>query len=379
VSIIRVPRAKQVPTHESDKPSGTREGLEEFVAEESVAKRPTSLHAVKATPRQTTRWTNRYALISVTVLGLIAASAGLALNNGWAYKAFAVRPATAALSLQTTPAGAQVTINGEAKGATPLALTLAAGTYQVKLNAPSGQERTLDVTLKAGESVVQQIEWAVAAAPAIPTTGSLYIVTDPPGQAVFIDDTRRGTSPLTIKDLSVGEHRLVVSGDNGSYRRPVTIASGETLSVVVAPQTPVVSAGWLRVTSPVLLQLRAGGDLIGNTETARMMLPPGAHTIEMSNESLGFSRTERVNIAAGRTSEVRVTLPNGSLSINALPWAEVWLNGERLGDTPLANISRPIGTYRVTFRHPQFGERQATVTVSAKETARLGIDMRPQR
>jgi hypothetical protein len=33
----------------------------------------------------------------------------------------------------------------------------------------------------------------------------------------------------------------------------------------------------------------------------------------------------------------------------------------------------------VTFRHPQFGERQATVTVSAKETARLGIDMRPQR
>jgi hypothetical protein len=41
-------------------------------------------------------------------------------------------------------------------------------------------------------------------------------------------------------------------------------------------------------------------------------------------------------------------------------------------------VSRPIGTYRVTLRHPQFGERQASVTVTSQETARLGVDMRQQ-
>jgi hypothetical protein len=96
----------------------------------------------------------------------------------------------------------------------------------------------------------------------------------------------------------------------------------------------------------------------------------------MVNDALGFRRTQQVRISAGRTTDVRVAVPNGLLSINAVPWAEVWLNDERLGQTPLANISRPIGTYRVTLRHPQLGERQAAITVSARETARLGVDMR---
>jgi hypothetical protein len=288
----------------------------------------------------------------------------------------AVAPPTASLSLRTTPAGAQVTINGQARGATPVALSLAPGSYQVRLTAPSGQERSFGVTLNAGETVVQQVEWAATPAPAAVTTGALRVQTEPSGQAVFVDDARRGVSPLTVNDLSPGEHRLLVASDAGTVRRTVTITAGETMNVVVAPHAPAVSAGWVRVVSPVLLQLRANGDLIGNTDSARVMLPAGEHEIVMSNDGLGFSRTQRVSVTAGRTSEVRVTLPNGTLSINAIPWAEVWLDGERLGETPLANISKPIGTYRVTLRHPQLGERQESVTVTGKATARLGVDMR---
>jgi hypothetical protein len=81
-------------------------------------------------------------------------------------------------------------------------------------------------------------------------------------------------------------------------------------------------------------------------------------------------------VAADRTTSVAVDIPNGTVSINALPWAEVWLGGERIGDTPIANLSRPIGTYEVLLRHPQFGERKARLTVSAKQTTRLGVDMR---
>jgi hypothetical protein len=381
LAIIRVPHFKQVPTDDSVAPVTKPEGLDEFHTEAIVGKQRSSTLATPVlfdTKESEGKRSKRPALIALAigVVGVLAAGAGLAVSSGWASKVFAGTPAMSTLSLQTSPVGALVSINGEARGATPLSLSLPAGAYQVKLLAPTGQERVIDVTLKAGESVVQQIEWAAAPAPVTPTTGALHVVTDPPGQVVFVDDARRGNSPLTVSDLSAGEHRLVVSSETGSYRRPITIVSGETLSVVVAPNTPAASGGWLRVTSPVLLQLRAGGDLIGNTETARVMLPPGEHEIEMSNDALGFSRTQRVTVSAGRTAEVRVTLPNGSLSINAVPWAEVFLNGERLGETPLANISRPIGTYRVTFRHPQLGERQATVTLSTKETTRLGIDMR---
>jgi hypothetical protein len=319
---------------------------------------------------------NLWLFLGVALLVVGALTVALAMNRGWINSILPLTPDPATLTLDTSPIGALVSINGEPRGATPLSLSLAAGTYQVKLIGPAGQERALSVTLTAGQSVGRQIEWAAAPSAATATTGSLQIQTDPSGQAVLVDDVRRGTSPLTITDLAAGEHKLVVVNDAGSYRRTITITAGETMSVVVAPHAPAVSAGWLRVTSPVQLQLRSQGALIGTTESERVMLPAGDHEIDMINDALGFSRKQRVTVSAGRTAELRVNVPNGLVSINAVPWAEVWLNGERLGETPIANLSRPIGNYKVIFRHPQFGERQASLTISAKETARLGVDMR---
>jgi hypothetical protein len=106
------------------------------------------------------------------------------------------------------------------------------------------------------------------------------------------------------------------------------------------------------------------------------MLPAGEHQVDISNAALGFAVNRRVSVAAGRTTQLQITPPNGRLSINAVPWAEVWLNGMPLGQTPLANLSHPIGTYEVILRHPQLGERRASVTVSMNDTARLGVDMR---
>jgi hypothetical protein len=106
------------------------------------------------------------------------------------------------------------------------------------------------------------------------------------------------------------------------------------------------------------------------------MLPAGDHDIEMTNDALGFRATRRITVAADRTTAVSVAVPDGVVNINALPWAEVWVDGERVGETPIANLSRPIGSHEVVLRHPQFGERRARVTVSLKETARLGVDMR---
>jgi hypothetical protein len=63
------------------------------------------------------------------------------------------------------------------------------------------------------------------------------------------------------------------------------------------------------------------------------------------------------------------------LSLNALPWAEVFVDGERIGETPIGNLVRPIGRHEVIFRHPQLGERHESVVVAAGRTTRLGVDL----
>ena len=371
MTIIKVPRFAQATPAPAAVATQNAEGLDAFSTETVPPAVPPPAPRRDLPPTAFPRWSQ----VALGAVAVVAMSAAFAAGGLWAYQRFMVTPLPATLSLVTTPDTAQVFVNDVASGSTPLSLSVPGGDYRVRLASPSGQERTFDVTLKPGESLVQRIEWAVPP-PAAPTSGALQVQTEPAGLAVFIDDVRRGVSPLTVSDLAPGEHRLMVSGDSGTVRRPVTITAGETLSVVVAPQAPAVSAGWMRVVSPVLLQLRANGDLVGNTESDRVMLPSGEHQIEMSNDALGFSTERRVMVSAGRTTEVRVPIPNGTISVNAIPWAQVWIDGEALGETPLANISRPIGTHRVTFRHPEFGERQATVTVSLKAPARLGMDMR---
>jgi hypothetical protein len=64
------------------------------------------------------------------------------------------------------------------------------------------------------------------------------------------------------------------------------------------------------------------------------------------------------------------------LSINAQPWADVWLDGERLGVTPIGNLEIPIGSHELVFRHPEHGERRSTVSVGLQQAARVGLDMR---
>jgi hypothetical protein len=81
----------------------------------------------------------------------------------------------------------------------------------------------------------------------------------------------------------------------------------------------------------------------------------------------------------GGVTPMRIEVPRGSLALNATPWAEVWVNGDRVGETPIGNVSLPIGNHDVLFRHPDLGEQRHTVTVTLNGPARLSVDMRKRQ
>jgi hypothetical protein len=63
------------------------------------------------------------------------------------------------------------------------------------------------------------------------------------------------------------------------------------------------------------------------------------------------------------------------MNVNARPWAEVTLDGESLGQTPISNSTVSVGTHQLAFRHPQLGERRQTVVVTAKGPNRVAVDL----
>lgn len=312
---------------------------------------------------------------------VIVLTAATAIGGVFLYqKRFAPAATTGTVTLDTTPSGLDVVLAGKSLGKTPLTTTLAAGSYDVQVGtAPN--TRTIKVNVGAGTSVVQHVEIADASATAVVTTGGLHVQTEPSHLPVFVDGTNHGNSPVSIDQLQPGEHEVSVRTSSGVVRRSVTIQPRETVSLIVSSAAPLpdptaVTAGWIAVTSPITVQLREGGKLIGTSESDRVMLAAGDHDIEFANEALGFTVRRTLKVTAGKTTAMKMDLPNGTLSINAQPWAEVFVDGERVGETPIGNLSRRIGAHEVIFRHPDLGERRESVVISVGKPARIGVDLR---
>lgn len=311
----------------------------------------------------------------LTWLLVVLATAVVTAGGTWAYQRHLSAVHTSGqLTVHTTPSGLEVSIGGEVKGRTPLTLDLLPGAYAVSVGS-GAQQRVLNATIVARTSLVERLEVGAPAA----ATGALRVETDPAGLSVLVDGVAKGSTPLTVAALTPGEHQVVIAGASGPVGRTVSVRADETVSLIVAAApaaAPAATAGWLAVTSSVPLQFRQDGKVIGTTQSERVMLPAGQHAIEFVNEGLGYREQRRVSIAPGGTTRISLAAPKGRLSINAQPWADVWLDGERLGVTPIGNLEVPIGSHELVFRHPEHGERRSSVSVGLQQASRVGVDMR---
>jgi hypothetical protein len=130
------------------------------------------------------------------------------------------------------------------------------------------------------------------------------------------------------------------------------------------------------VRSALELEVYEGEALVGSSRNARLMFMPGRHQLRFANADLNVNATRTVEVQPGATVSITVSLPAGSLSVNATPWAEVFLDGDRVGETPIANFAAPLGTHEIVLRHPKYGERRRIVVVRQGTPVRLGVDLR---
>ena len=167
-------------------------------------------------------------------------------------------------------------------------------------------------------------------------------------------------------------NRAARRADQGAgSRRCRAAAAAASAAAAPAPPTP----GFMIVEAPEDLQIVEDGRLLGSSASGRVALDPGSHLIEIRNDSLGFQATRTVQVLPGKTVRVTIALPEGSLSINATPWAEVTVDGRGLGETPIANVTLRAGSHELVFRNPQHGELKQTVVVKAGETGRVTVNM----
>ena len=304
---------------------------------------------------------------------LVALTSGGTLAVGRIMSPAVAPESLGTLSVQTNPAGATVVIDGQQRGMTPLNLQLKPGRHVVEL-VTDGDVRSIPVMITPGGQVSQFIEIPRAAS----ALGELQIRTEPAGATVTVDGRVLGKSPLTAEGLTPGPHSVTVENDLGPVTQRVTIEAGTTASLVVpmtAPKNAPLS-GWIAVNAPVDVQLFENQRLLGSSQTDRIMVSVGRHDLEVVNEAIGYRAVKTVNVAPGQTATIKLDLPKAPMALNAVPWAEVWVDGDRVGETPIGSVQVSIGPHEVVFRHPELGERRVVTTVTLAGPAKVSVDMR---
>jgi hypothetical protein len=198
---------------------------------------------------------------------------------------------------------------------------------------------------------------------------SVVVAPPPPQRAELLP-----TQPPTVIQLPAVTPATTPDPAQAAAQKPATPDAAAPAKSDAAPADRPVAAsskfGGIKLTSPIDLQVFENGTVVGST-TGPIAVNEGSHVLDLVNEELGFRFRQTVSVKAGQMTALKVGIPNGRVSINAVPWAEVTIDGNPAGQTPIANFSLPIGTHEIVFRHPQLGEQRQSVVVKTEGLTRV--------
>jgi len=313
--------------------------------------------------------TRSTARIVVGSVGFLALLVGVAMWFGMLPgEPFGAEP-TGDVSVTSEPAGAAVFANGERVGTTPLReASLAAGPVTLRVERPGYEP--LDTTITVG---TEPALLALRLRPSEPEgvkRARLDVSSIPTGAAVFVDDARIGTAPLSEASIPAGARDVRIEYDGFlAHSASIQAGPGERIDLgTIAlraepnrdapPQDPpdgsrIDAPGPEDTPGPATLRLRTPGgtvtvDGVEIPDSEPWTVDPGVKRIAFHHPDHGRFDTT-LTAAAGSTTDLvyHVTHP---VTVNTIgPWGSVWVNGENRGHTPLSLRLGP-GDHRVELR-----------------------------
>lgn len=300
---------------------------------------------------------------------------------------------TGTIAVQTSPSGASVYINGIYQGTAPVTVAgVRPGTYTIIAEMAGAESATEIVTITG--SAYRTVTLYLGG------SGVLTFTSEPSGAYISLDGTIIGTTPHTESDIDPGEHQVVIT-KNGYYnwRETIDMTGGGT-RYIYAILSSVAPENAIRIRSvPAGAAIYLNGIYQGETmETGYFPitdLRTGQHTILLRlsgyddyQETVSLSEGETVTLSAdmegGTGSATSTTTPapaaaTGKLAVSTSPpGAEISIDGSLSGRmTPATITSLPAGTHTVLLQLPGYAPAEATVTITAGQTASLSLPLAP--
>jgi uncharacterized protein (TIGR02145 family) len=219
---------------------------------------------------------------------------------------------------------------------------LSHGKHQYTIDAPLYHPSygTMEITAKKQSTMQAALQ---------PAFGKIVVNTQPEqGADVFVDDEKRGQSPLTLDKMRSGEHAVrVMKTLYLPANEHTTVSDGQTTTLNISMK-PNFAA----------LTFNADGDIYVNDEykaagTWNGRLTPGVYKVEARKPSHRSSLTT-IEAKAGETRTVALDAPvpiYGSLNITANVTAQIYVDDKPTGETTPYLMNRVlVGNHNIELR-----------------------------
>lgn len=276
---------------------------------------------------------------------------------------------TAALYVETDPAGANVFVDGDWIGLSPLdgdRVPVKSEALRVEL---AGYRIVYD-TLVLEKDMPEDLSFLLEE-----LAGNIKITSDPPGATVSIDGENTNLpTPALIRQLSANElHRVELR--LGGYRMGVVdgIRVYEDSTVTVNHSFVKMDGALSIVSQPAEAQVYLDDEFVGSTPCILEHLAYGRHRLMISRA--GYSSYTRDIEISKPNEKMDISLgllPPGRIVFNIEPYASLSINGNLVReDVTYHEVELAPGKYAILLQHPQLGMYTEEVEVESNTSVTI--------
>jgi len=200
------------------------------------------------------------------------------------------------LKVECNVEGAEVIVDGNQVGVTPLMTAIAAGAHQLEIRMDGYSKHSQELQVPADKKVLVQAELEFIA-------GSIVVVAKPDGATVSLDGDEVGTTPdVRIENVHPGKHTVTVTKDG--YAPATENISVTKLQEVTVNVSLEATAGLLLVTTvPAGASVYSNGELLGTTPLEKADMPIGLHALRLTSPAYADAFVS-VDVVLGDEAEV---------------------------------------------------------------------------
>jgi serine/threonine-protein kinase len=148
--------------------------------------------------------------------------------------------------------------------------------------------------------------------------------------------------------------------------------------VLSPPPKPAPETGTMAFAAAPAMDVWVDGVLRGRTPLS-VKLPVGSHAVVFREDRLGLNRSTSVALAAGETRKEEWRPAKGTVSIRAVPYADVFVGERRLGLTPLDPVQLFEGHHQFRFVNKETSRSETRdVEVLPGQDTLVKVDLRAQ-